>query len=151
MTSRSTAPGSSQPDPVGERRFRVQIGSDTIGEFSECSGLSVEYEVFEIQEGGLHGFVHKRRGRAKHPNLVLKRGITHEEALLKWFSECQEKTERKDLTLSLMGPDARPVRQWGMARAFPIKWVGPNFNAGSSNVATETLEIVHEGFTPAGA
>jgi phage tail-like protein len=38
-----------------------------------------------------------------------------------------------------------------MARAFPIKWQGPSFNAGSSTIATEALEIVHEGFTPAGA
>lgn len=149
--SRSTAPGSGHPDPTGERRFRIQLGSDPIGDFSECTGLSVEYEVFEIQEGGQNGFVHKRRGRAKYPNLVLKRGITHEDVLMRWFKECQEKTARREITLALIGPDAKPVRQWGLTRAFPVKWQGPNFNAGSSSVATETLEIVHEGFQAAGA
>jgi phage tail-like protein len=148
LGNRSTAPGSSHPDPTGERRFRVEIGGVTIGEFAECTGLSVEYEVFEYQEGGENRFVHKLRGRAKHPNLVLKRGVTHEDALLKWFQDCQDKTARKEGLIALMGPDAKPVRAWAFAGAFPVKWQGPTMNAGSSNIATETLEIVHQGFQP---
>jgi phage tail-like protein len=37
------------------------------------------------------------------------------------------------------------VRTWSFADAFPIKWAGPNLNASSNQVATETLEIVHGG------
>jgi phage tail-like protein len=32
-----------------------------------------------------------------------------------------------------------------LTNAFPIKWTGPNLNAGSNQIATESLEIVHEG------
>ena len=39
----------------------------------------------------------------------------------------------------------QPVRSWSFADAFPIKWAGPNLNASSNQVATETLEIVHAG------
>ena len=44
-----------------------------------------------------------------------------------------------------MGPDGKEVRSWSFIDAFPIKWTGPNLNAGSNQVATETLEIVHAG------
>jgi phage tail-like protein len=138
------------PDPAAGLHFHVKIGSESIGMFSECSGLGVEYDVFPWEEGGLNDFVHKLRGRAKHPNLVLKRGVTREDALMKWFFECKEKTKRQDVTLKLVGPDGKAVRTWSFANAFPAKWTGPTFNAGSNAIATETLEIVHEGFAPAG-
>ena len=49
------------------------------------------------------------------------------------------------VTVSLMGPNGQPVRSWSFADAFPVKWTGPNLNASSNQVATETLEIVHAG------
>jgi phage tail-like protein len=89
--------------------------------------------------------VHKLPTRMKYPNLVLKRGVTYEDALLKWLWSTQRKTERINVTVSLIGPDGKAVRSWVFNEAFPIKWTGPNMNAGSNAVATETLEIVHAG------
>ena len=131
--------GGSNPDPGVSLRFLVKIGSDPIGQFQECSGLSVEYEVYEWPEGGENRFVHKLRGRAKFPNLVLKRGVTHEDALIKWFKACADKTERKPVTIE--------IRKWAFDGAFPSKWTGPTFNAGQGNPAQESLEIVHQGFS----
>jgi phage tail-like protein len=143
-TQRSPAPGSSTPDPVAARFFRVDVG-ETIGYFTECTGLEMEYDVFEYEEGGVNDFVHKLRGRMKFPNLVLKRGITHEEAFFRWFLACREKTSRRDLSISLLGPDLKPVRTWSFAGAFPVKWSGPAFNASASEAASETVEIAHQG------
>ena len=53
--------------------------------------------------------------------------------------------KRIAVTISLVGPDGQPVRTWSFADAFPVKWAGPSLNAGSNQVATETLEIVHAG------
>src|SRR4051812_49110796 len=104
------------PDPIGELRFTVQFpdigGAVKLGVFAECSGLQVEYEVYEWTEGGNNAFVHKLRGRAKYPNLVLKRGITHEDAMLRWFFLCSNKTARQNIAVSLMGPDLKAVRRW---------------------------------------
>ncbi len=138
--------GAKTPDPVSSGAFRAEILGVTIGYFHEASGLSVEYEVFEYQEGGLNEFVHKLRGRAKYPNLKLSRGLTHEKALLEWFHACQTKADRKELKLALTGPDAQVVREWSFAAAWPVKWEGPSLTADSSNAATESLEIAHEGF-----
>jgi phage tail-like protein len=143
---RATSPPSATPDPVGELRFKVSLGDIEIGRFTECTGLSVEWDVQTYAEGGENRFEHKLRGRVKYPNLVLKRGITHEDALLKWFFQSREHKERRSITLTLVGPDGKPVRTFSFASAIPVKWTGPNFNAGSNNIAMETLELAHEGF-----
>jgi phage tail-like protein len=144
-TARSTAPGSTTPDPLRASFFRVEVG-ETIGYFTECTGLSMEYDVVEYTEGGVNDFVHKLRGRMKFPNLVLKRGVTHEESFFKWFLACREKTERRELSITLFGgPDLKPVRTWSFVGAFPVKWTGPDLNAKASDAGTETVEIAHQG------
>jgi phage tail-like protein len=143
-TVRSTQPGSATPDPLPARFFRIDVG-ETIGYFSECTGLAMEYDVFEYEEGGVNDFVHKLRGRMKFPNLVLKRGITHEEAFVAWFLECREKTARRDLSVTMLGPDLAAVRTWSFVGAFPVKWTGPDLSAKASDAGMETVEIAHQG------
>jgi len=121
----------------------------TVVAFSECSGLSAEWEVFEYAEGGEHRFVHKLRTRRKYPNLVLKRGVTYEDALLKWFLEQQEREKRNQRTVTLVGDDEQDPKADTFAAAFALKWQGPSLNAKSTNVAMETLEIGHEGLREA--
>lgn len=143
-TARSTRPGSPNPDPVPSHYFMVDIG-EVLGYFSEASGLTMEYEVLPYMEGGVNDFVHQLRGRMKFPNLVFKRGITHEESFVKWFLSCREKTVRRDLSVTMLGPDLAPIRVWSFAGAFPVKWTGPDFKAASGEIATETIEIAHQG------
>jgi phage tail-like protein len=142
---RATSPPSKTPDPVGELRFRIAIDGVEIGRFSECTGLSAEWDIQSYPEGGENRFEHKLRGRLKYPNLVLKRGVTHEDALLKWFFKSQDRDKRGSVTLTLLGPEGKPVRTFAFAGAFPVKWTGPNLNAGSNNIAIESLELAHEG------
>ncbi len=134
-----------RPDPVGELRFKVDLPGVDLGRFRECTGLAAEIEVKDYNEGGVNDRVHKLPTRMKYPNLVLKRGVTYEDALLKWLYKTQKEAQRIAVTVSLMGPDGKKVRSWSFQDAFPIKWQGPNLNAGSNQVATETLEIVHGG------
>ena len=55
----------------------VSGGKDAIGDggFQECSGLEIEMDVQQIQEGGRNDGVIQQVGRAKYQNLVLKRGM----------------------------------------------------------------------------
>lgn len=142
---RNPASGGS-PDPALGIGFLVKAGFDKIGLFQECSGLTVEYDVYTHEEGGQMGFVHKLRGRAKHPNLVLKRGVTHEKNLSDWFFQCKDQAKRRNISVELIGRDHRTIRAWSFAGAFPVKWTGPTLNAGQGNAAIEQLEIVHQGF-----
>ncbi len=145
MSDRGTSPGSSDPDPVGGLSFIVSTDDAEIGRFSECSGLTAEYEIEEYEEGGQNTFVHKLRGRVKYPNLTLKRGVTHETEFLDWFFASKEWDDRGQLSVELLGPDGETIRTWAFEGAFPVKWTGPSLNAGSTAVATETLEIAHRG------
>lgn len=147
-TARAPAASGNSAAPVGELAFSVDIPGFTIGRFSECGGLAVEYEVVEYQEGGQNDFVHKLRGRMRYPNVVLKRGLTRQRALLEWFTQTQRVIDRPTVVITLRSADAAEVRRWACVGAFPIKWTGPSLNAGSTGVATEQLELAHRGFLP---
>lgn len=145
--------GSKRTDPVGELRFKVTlpIPGGIIGRFQECTGLAADLEVKEYAEGGVNDFMHKLPTRVKWPNLVLKRGVTHEKALLAWFWATRTAglpaNVLDEVTISLMGPGSQLVRTWTFWGAFPVKWEGPALNAGSNSIATEKLEIAHKGLT----
>jgi phage tail-like protein len=138
MTPTSTKPN------LNTHVFVVKIPDiDTIGFFSHCSGLELSVDVFEYQEGGNNGFVHRLPGRMRYPNLVLGRGLTEEDALLKWFWATQQKAELKEMTLTLKSGGVE--RTWTFADAFPVRWTGPQFDSDGTSVATESLEIAHTG------
>ena len=149
--SPSKSAANANPDAVAELRFLVTLGSITIGRFRECTGIAVEVETKDYTEGGLNDYVHKLPTRLKYPNVVLKRGITHEAALLDWVQRAHANYpgEWQQLTIQLLGPGAVPVRSWQFMDAYPVKWTGPNLNASSNQIATETLELVHKGFKKA--
>jgi phage tail-like protein len=142
---RAVTKGSPTPDPVAELRFKVELPGLSIGRFRECTGISVEVEMKDYMEGGSNEFVHKLPTRVKYPNVVLKRGVTHEDALLKWFWETRAMVQRRDMTITLLGPGAKTVRTWAFLNAYPVKWTGPNLNATSNSIASEQLEVVHNG------
>ncbi len=144
-TLRAVTKGSSSPDPVAELRFKVDLPGITIGRFRECSGIEVEVEVLDYMEGGSNDFVHKLPTRVKYPNVVLKRGVTHEEALAKWFFDSRFTPQRRDMTITLLGPGTQVVRSWTFMNAYPVKWTGPNLSASSNQIAVESLEVVHNG------
>jgi phage tail-like protein len=115
----------------------------TIGLFSQCSGLELSFEIYEYREGGNNDFVHQLPGAIHYPHLVLSRGLTNEDALVKWLLATQTKAERKEITLTLKG--GASDRTWTFADAFPVRWTGPQISADGTSIATETLEIAHTG------
>ena len=96
-----------------------------------------------VRDVGSNEFVHRLPGGMHYPNLLLSRGLTDEDALLKWFVATQTKPDLKEMTLTLKGGDIE--RNWTFADAFPVRWTGPQLDASGESVATETLEIAHTG------
>jgi len=146
-SNRSPAKPSTDPDPVAEMRFTVELPGVQIGRFKEVSGLTAQVDVKEYAEGGMNYFVHKLPGRIKWGPLTLKRGVTHHDALIQWFWAARTKMRPIDMVVTLKGPGGEDVRRWAFAGAFPVKWTGPNLSASSNQIATETLEIAHSGLT----
>ncbi len=149
-TDRSPAKGSRNPDPVSEMRFKVSLPGVSLGTFREISGIAVEVETMDYAEGGNNEFVHRLPVRLKFQNVVLKRGITHQRALLDWFNQTRQQgiqNKRGAVTVTLMGPGGEDVQTWSFREAYPVKWTGPTLNASSNQIATETLEIAHAGLS----
>ena len=119
--------------------------SAPIGYFTEVSGLISELEVMTYNEGGKNDGVHKLPTRMKHPNLVLKRGVTTVKDLQQWAQECFMGPDRKEITLTMYNEQLEKIRIWSFKNAYPVKWTGPSFNSAQNTVATEVIEIAHDG------
>jgi phage tail-like protein len=119
--------------------------SAPIGYFTEVSGLSSELEVMTYNEGGKNDGVHKLPTRMKHPNLVLKRGVTTVKDLQQWAQESFMGPDRKEITLTMYNEQLEKIRIWSFKNAYPVKWTGPSFNAAQNTIATEVIEIAHDG------
>jgi phage tail-like protein len=129
--------------------FAVEIDQITEATFAECSGLQIETEVFEWEEGGNNNGKVRLAGRTKYSNLVLKRGLASFE-LWDWYQKVVVGTpERRTIGIVLYNPKDKGVEplRWSITGALPIKWVGPTLKAGATEVAIETLEVVHHGLT----
>ena len=133
-------------DPYITCYFSVEIEGIQEAFFRECSGLESEIEVLPYEEGGVNDHPHKLPGRAKFPNVILKRGVTDSKDLWEWFSSgIKGKIERKTVHIILCDAKSEEVRRWTFEGAYPIKWTGPSLNANENAVAIETLELAHEG------
>ncbi len=138
-------------DQVAAFRFYIEIEGIIKGWFTECSGLSVERELFEYKEGGVNNYVHKLPVRTKYTNLTLKHGLANDE-LWKWYDKGSYDglVERHNVSVLLFNGDKTQVKRWDLVDAFPVKWVGPELKADSNQSAIETLEIAHHGLTMTG-
>ncbi len=126
------------------------------GAFQDCSGLEIEMDVQEYQEGGRNNGVVRRVGRAKFAPLVLKRGMFHaresgatvDPALWHWMQRIingERPVPRYDGVIQVMSPDGTVRATWMFDRGLPAKIKGPELNARSGEVAIEELTIAHEG------
>jgi phage tail-like protein len=139
-------------DPFPTFKFHVEVGNITEAAFTNCSGLEVSTEVYEIKEGGLNDYVHKIPGRTKYSNITLKRGFATSNELFRWYKEMESKLfsgkafDFRDVTICLYSSVVQGnVMRWTLNKAFPVKWVGPTFNTAEAAVAVETLEFAHHG------
>jgi phage tail-like protein len=124
-------------------RFELKVDAlGDIGNYTQVQGLSGTMDVMEYPEGGRNDFVHKLPTRVKWNNVTLKRGLTKEANLLTWFASSPE---ANSVSLTAFDSEGHPLRTWALTNAFPVKWTGPDVNAGGSDMMTESLEIAHHG------
>lgn len=139
-------PTGKKQDPYRSFRFRLEIGGITAAQFSEASGLQVETETEPYEEGGVNDFVHELIKRTKYQHITLKRGITDLDDMWKWHQETvQGKFERKNVSVILIDSKGEDKWRWNICEAFPVKWTGPELQAGSNTIAFEAIDLVHNG------
>jgi len=125
------------------------------GEFSECDGLDMTVEPKTVREGGNNTRQIHLVGPVSYGNLTLKRGMTSNQDLWKWFN-------------AAVGSPAAPARQRGLLAGaeivmadssgkgsvryrlydcLPIKLKASPLNAKDGLVAIEEMQIAYSHFT----
>ena len=125
--------------------FMVEINGIQTTRFLECYGLEMESTVFEVEEGGLNTSTHKFKGHNRSPNLILKKGVSDNNELLKWYqSNINGKFERRNISIILMNSSFEEIKRWDLYRAFPCRWKGSNMDVYDNGFPVEMIEIAYE-------
>ncbi len=146
--------------PPAAFHFKVEfvgvsgMDNDTGQRFQEVGGLSVEIETELFREGGENRFEYKLPKRAKYPNLVLKRGLLTNKALIDWINKAMNTWftvviydfSPADIIVSLLDEADEAVAVWKVVQAYPVKWSMSDFKATENSVVVETLELAYQYF-----
>ena len=134
--------------PYGKFRFRVEIDGLEAGGFSEVTGFDASIDVMEYREGDMVQTPYKIPGLKKYGNITLKKGLTDSLVMYEWLiTGVDGPVDRKTITITSLDEAGQDVASWQAIIAWPVKYTAPDFNATSSEVAIETIEIAHEGMT----
>ena len=129
-------------------RFDVIVDGIDLGAWSSCDGLKVDFGLKEIKVGGNNDYRVYLPDRVNYPKLVLKRAMTASDSgkVMSWLRSMVDATEGGTATITLRDSHNQTVSEWTFASARPSSWKGPTLTATGKEVATEILELVHEGF-----
>jgi len=116
--------------------------------FSDCDGLEQSLEIKTIREGGNNTRQIRLPGPAAFATLTLKRGMTANFDLWKWFSSQLEPGNAKlrgTATVSLLAADGKTERaRFILERCLPIKLKAPALSAKDGAIAVEELQLAYE-------
>ena len=140
--------------PVPKFHFEVKWGGTRMG-FTEVTGLDFETQVIEYREGNSPTYsTYKQPGLQKWSNVTLKRGTVLEDfEFFKLWRETvkfQESNKvkskfRRDITITLLNEEHKPIISWTLQNAWPTKIMSTDLKADGNEVAIETMELAHEG------
>jgi phage tail-like protein len=140
-------PGSSAPRGLAAR-FQVTIDGQDLGAWSSCKGLEVDFQHVSYEELGNNQFVHYLPKAAKYSQITLIRACTAEEstALQAWLGSVVMQPTKGTASITLHDAAQGEVLTWTLTGVYPAKWMGPQLEGGSHEMALETLVLTHEGF-----
>lgn len=148
----------SQDEILVNCRFYFEADGLTDKQILEVSGLSSETPAAGGDKvlGSSKDAKNLRQAaptRAKFTPVVVKLVATTNKDLYMWYENCnkneggqsQWSSNRKAASVTVYDQSGSPKARWEMQNAYPTKYEGPKLEAGSNDVANETITIVHEG------
>lgn len=135
-----------RPDPYRSFRFRVEIDGTQEGGFQMVSGIERTTEIEPYREGGVNDYEHQLVIRTVYPPLILMRGLV-DTVLWEWHQDVIEGTiERRKISIVLLDESGQTeVWRWVCIDAIPVKWTGADLDAVGGTIATESVEMAHQG------
>ncbi|MBZ5523348.1 MAG: phage tail protein [Acidobacteriia bacterium] len=118
------------------------------GAFAECDGLEVTLEPKTIREGGRNtGPVHLA-GPISYGQLTLKRGMTGNFDLWRWFEKLASPGQggyRTSATIIMRAADQKTEQaRFELTGCLPVKLKAPALNAKDGLIAVEEIQIAYE-------
>jgi phage tail-like protein len=135
-------------DPYRNCRFLLEIDGINQAGFSEATVPDTAQDPIEYREGNEPPTARKIPGLIKYGNLSLKWGITDSMDLYEWRKLVEQgkgKEYRRNIAIVLLDEEGNPASRWEFSEAWPSKYDAPDMNAKGTDIAIETMEIVHEG------
>ena len=128
-------------------QFALEVEGVEMARFTEISGLSGETEVVESKDTLKTGKVtiRKRPGQTKFGDIGLKRGLSGDRGLSKWYQTVLDgKVERKNGSIVVYDMAGTELDRWNFERGWPSKWSASDLSASSDDVMIEELTIAIE-------
>jgi phage tail-like protein len=124
--------------------FRIEIEGVTQGAFLACDGLEATVDVIDFADGD-NIMSHKRPGRTRYANIVLRRGLTTSDELWNWFRAVADgRIERKAGSIIVCGDDGSEVFRYNFFEGWPCRWKSLQLDATARATLVEELEIAVE-------
>jgi phage tail-like protein len=138
--------------PFTSFNFSVEINRGEDGHplvnaaFAECDGLEMNQEVKTIRQGGANDRQIRLNGPAAYGTLILKRGMTDNFDLWKWFRDSvNDPRLRANAEVVLLAADGSKERaRFVLSRCVPIKLKAPALNAKDGQIAVEEMQVAYE-------
>ncbi len=129
-------------------RFDVVVGGIDLGGWASCDGLKVNFGLKKIRSGGNNEFDVYLPDKVNYTNLTLKRAMNAKDSgkVMSWLRSMVDSVNGDAATITLRDSHNEVVSSWTFANVRPMSWKGPTLNSTAKEVASEILELVHEGF-----
>jgi phage tail-like protein len=113
--------------------------------FAECDGLEMSMEPKLIREGGQNLVQHHRVGPVSYSQLTLRRGMTANLDLWRWFADAAQPKHDPTANGQVIVMDAAgtPRIIFKLTECLPVKLRGPSLNAKDGMVAIEEMQLVY--------
>lgn len=135
-------------DPYAGFNFRMEIDGIEVAGFKEISGLEMETQVIEYQEGDEdNAWTKKIPGRTNFSDVTFKRGIVEGTELWEWcetINDYPREIERKSITINLLDNEGEPQKTYTLYEAWPKKYATGTLDAMSDELAMEEITFVFE-------
>jgi phage tail-like protein len=131
-------------------RFNVKIDEADLGNWSKAEGLDVVWELAEYRAGDSGNFRWYYPAATKYQNITLTRAVNVKETgkVLDWLGKNSFASDKKRMCHIEMydATNTAVCAHWDLEGVVPVHYTGPRFDAGASQIATETLVLAHLGF-----
>lgn len=133
-------------DPYRGYAFRVEISGIQVAAFSEATIPDITIDTVEYREGTDPPYKRPQSGLTTYAALTLKKGLTDGMDLYNWHQTVADKGSgatgaKKNISLVLIDSGGNDKSRWNIINAWPTKYSATGFNASSTEVMVETLEL----------